>query len=57
MTIFNYLITRGIVYRDLDPVNSLFVKEINYFALKFSPSIKNYSLEDSIVINNIFLNK
>jgi hypothetical protein len=57
MTMFNYFITRGIIYRDLDLVNSLFIKKINYFALKFSFSIKNYSLEDSIVINNIFLNK
>jgi hypothetical protein len=54
---FNYPVARGIVYRDLDPVNSLFVKEINYFTLKFSPSIKNHSLEDFIVINNIFPNK
>jgi hypothetical protein len=54
---FNYLIARGIVYRDLDLVNSLFIKEINYFALEFFPSIKNHSLKDSIAINNIFPNK
>jgi hypothetical protein len=54
---FNYPIARGIVYRDLDPINSPFIKEINYFALKFSPFVKNYSLEDSIAINNIFPNK
>jgi hypothetical protein len=54
---FNYPIARGIVYRDLDLVNSLFIKEINYFTLEFSPFVKNYSLEDSIAINNIFLNK
>jgi hypothetical protein len=57
VTIFNYLIARGIVYKDLDPVNSLFIKEINHFALEFSPFIKNYSPKDFIVINNIFLNK
>jgi hypothetical protein len=57
VTIFNYLIARGIVCKDLNLVNSPFVKEINYFALKFSPFVKNYSLEDSIVTNNIFLNK
>jgi hypothetical protein len=54
---FNYPIAKGIVYKDLDLINSLFIKEINYFTLKFSPFIKNYSLEDFIIINNIFLNK
>jgi hypothetical protein len=57
MTIFNHPIAKGIIYEDLDLVNSLFVKEINYFTLKFSPSIKNHSLEDFIAINNIFPNK
>jgi hypothetical protein len=54
---FNYFITKGIVYKDLNLVNSLFIKKINYFALEFSLFIKNYSLKDSIAINNIFLNK
>jgi hypothetical protein len=54
---FNYSIARGMIYRDLDLINSLFIKEINHFAFEFSPFIKNYSLEDFIAINNIFLNK
>jgi hypothetical protein len=48
---FNYSITKSIIYRDLNFINSLFIKKINYFAFKFSPFIKNYSLEDFIVIN------
>jgi hypothetical protein len=54
---FNYFITKSIIYKDLNSINSLFIKKINYFTLKFSPFIKNYSLKDFIAINNVFLNK
>jgi hypothetical protein len=54
---FNYFIIKGIIYKDLNFINSLFIKEINYFTFKFSPFVKNYSLKDFIIINNIFLNK
>jgi hypothetical protein len=57
VTLLDYSIYRSIVYRDLDSINSLFIKKINYFAFKLSSSIKNYSPEDFIIANNIFLNK
>jgi hypothetical protein len=37
----NYSIPRSIIYRDLDSINPLFIKEIDYFALKFPSSIKD----------------
>jgi hypothetical protein len=57
MTSLNYSIYRSIIYRDLNSINPLFIKKINYFAFKLSFFIKNYLLKDSIIINNIFLNK
>jgi hypothetical protein len=57
MTLFNYFIYKSVVYRDLDFINSLSIKKINYFAFKLSSFIKNYLLEDSIIVNNVFLNK
>jgi hypothetical protein len=57
VTSLNYSIYRSVVYRDLDSINSLSIKKIDYFAFKLSFSIKNYSLEDSIIVNNVFLNK
>jgi hypothetical protein len=41
VAILDYSIPRSIIYRDLDSVNPPSVKEIDYFALKFSPSIKD----------------
>jgi hypothetical protein len=46
-----------VVYRDLDSINSLSIKKIDYFAFKLSSSVENYSLEDSVTVNNVFLNK
>jgi hypothetical protein len=57
VAILNYSIPRSIIYRDLDSVNPLSIKEINYFALKFSPSIKDQSLKDPVAIDNILLDK
>jgi hypothetical protein len=57
VTSLNYSIYRSVVYRDLDSINSLFIKKIDYFAFKLSSFIKNYLLEDFIIVNNVFLNK
>jgi hypothetical protein len=60
-----------VVYGDLNSINPLFIKKIDHFAFKLSSSIKkidcfafelfffvkNYSLEDSVTVNNVFLNK
>ena len=57
MTSLNHSIYRSVVYRDLDFINSISIKKINYFAFKLSSFIKNYSLEDFVIANNVFLNK
>jgi hypothetical protein len=46
-----------VVYRDLDSINSLSIKKINYFAFKLSSFVKNYSPKDFVTVNNVFLNK
>jgi hypothetical protein len=57
MTSLNYSIYKSVVYGDLDSINSLSIKKINYFAFKLSSSIKNYSPKDSVIVNNVFPNK
>jgi len=57
MTSFNHFISKSVIYKDLNFINSLFIKEINYFAFELSAFIKNYSLKDFITTNNVFLNK
>jgi hypothetical protein len=57
MTSLDYSIYRSVVYRDLDSINSLSIKKIDYFAFKLSSFVKNHLLEDSIIVNNVFLNK
>jgi len=57
MTSLNYLISKSIIYKDLNFIDFLFIKEINYFAFKLFVFIKKHSLKDFIVTNNVFLNK
>jgi hypothetical protein len=57
MTSLNYFIYKSVVYGDLNSINPLFIEKINYFAFKLSFFIKNHLLKDSIIANNIFLNK
>jgi hypothetical protein len=57
---FNYLITRGIVYKDLDLINSLFIKEIvwslyllynHYICWRTSPLItKHWLIRGTLVL-------
>jgi len=54
MTLFNYFIFKSIIYKDLNFIDFLFIKEINYFVFKLFIFIKNYSLKDFITINNVF---
>jgi hypothetical protein len=57
MTSLNYFIYRSVIYKDLDSINFLFIKKIDYFAFKLSSFIKNHLLKDFIIANNVFLNK
>jgi hypothetical protein len=57
MTSLDYSIYRSIVCGDLNSINSLSIKKINHFAFKLSSFVENYSLKDSIIVNNVFLNK
>jgi hypothetical protein len=53
----DYSIPRSIIYRDLDSINPPSIKEIDHFALKFSPSIKDQSLKDPMATDNVLLDK
>jgi hypothetical protein len=57
MTSLDYSIYKSIVYGDLNSINPLSIKKINYFVFKLSSFVKNYLLEDSVTVNNVFLNK
>jgi hypothetical protein len=57
MTSLDYSIYRSVVYGDLNSINPLSIKKIDCFAFELFFFVKNYSLEDSVTVNNVFLNK
>ncbi len=57
MSSFNYSIYFRVIRRNLNSSNTIFPKALNNSSFKFSTTIYLYSFKDSILVDNIFLNK
>ena len=57
MSSFNYSIYFRVIYRNLNSSNTIFLKALNNSPFKFSSSIYLYFTKDSILVDNIFLDK
>ena len=57
MSSFNYSIYFRVIRRNLNLSNTVFLKALNNSPFKFRPTIYLYFTKDSMLVDNIFLDK